>query len=164
MRFVKSVIGICIALNISYADVIKYDKYLAPKDFFVKGPTIYDKYFMEAAEKYNVPVSMLKAIAKTESNFNIYAVNDKNKNGTVDRGIMQINSIHLNENLTAEDLFDPRINIMMGAKIYKMCFNKYKNELKALNCYNGKLNNNPYGNKVLSNRYVLQTKDILIRF
>lgn len=152
MKLLSIIVGSFLTMNMCFSDVIKYEKWLTPQTYstFI-GDTIYDNYFIEAANTYNVDVNVLKAIAKTESGFNPRAVNTKNKNGSIDRGIMQVNSIHLNENLTAEDLFNPRVNIMMGAKVYKMCLDKHKDRLKALNCYNGKLNNNPYGNKVLAN-------------
>ena len=46
--------------------------------------------FEQAAQRYQVPVELLKAISTVESNGNPNAVN-KNKNGSVDIGHMQIN-------------------------------------------------------------------------
>lgn len=43
------------------------------------------------SKKYNIPSSLLKAVIQQESGFNAKAVNI-NTNGTVDRGLMQINS------------------------------------------------------------------------
>ncbi|CSE45098.1 transglycosylase SLT domain-containing protein [Shigella sonnei] len=44
----------------------------------------------KAGERYNIPSSLLKAIAEKESGFNKFAVN-VNNNGSKDYGIMQIN-------------------------------------------------------------------------
>lgn len=162
MKLLSCIVSSFLMFNTLCADTYQVDKWLIPKVYNVIGPIIYDDYFTEAANTYNVDVVTLKAIAKTESGFNPRAVNAKNKNGSIDRGIMQINSIHLNANLTAEDLFDPKINIMMGAKVYKFCLDKHKDELKALNCYNGKLENNPYGQKVLANKQI-SPKVFLVR-
>lgn len=111
---------------------------------------LYDQIFFEKGMKYNLPPDLLKGIGRTESGFKVDAVN-VNSNGTIDRGIMQINSVHLNGNLNAEDLFDPYINIEMGAKILRACIDKHGMTYRALNCYNGKLENNSYNVRVFDN-------------
>lgn len=113
----------------------------------------YDYLFMREAIRFNIPFKLLKAIAITESSLNEKAVNYKNKNGTNDYGLMQINSIHLIrfKDIKKEDLFNPSINIYIGAEILKKCVNRYGLNYKALNCYNGKVINNPYSNKVIAN-------------
>lgn len=111
----------------------------------------YDDLFLKYGSLYNLHPNLLKAIAKTESNLNPNAVNKANKNGTIDRGLMQINSIHLNDGLDAEDLFDPEINIHEGAKVLRYCIDKHGLTWQALNCYNGKIQGNDYNLKVLSN-------------
>ena len=111
-------------------------------------------YYVEAGEMFNVEPQLLWAIAKTESNFDIKALN-KNKNGTYDIGIMQINSIHLPElkekyNIEQEDLYNPRVNIHIGAMILKRSLNKHEGNLvNGVTCYNGRIKDNPYGKKVL---------------
>lgn len=58
-------------------------------------------------------------IAKCESNFNPDALNTRNANGTVDRGVMQLNSVHdsrLNE--LGLDPFDPKDNIKFARMLY----------------------------------------------
>lgn len=71
-----------------------------------------------------------------------------------DMGIMQINSIHKplldKANIRFEDLFDPRVNIQVGAYILATCFEKHKNAKDAINAYNGKINDNPYSAKVFA--------------
>lgn len=47
----------------------------------------------QSAKKYELPSSLLLAVIKTEGGRNGLAV--KNKNGSYDLGIMQINTIHL---------------------------------------------------------------------
>ena len=53
-----------------------------------------EQYFVEASKKYNINPKMLYSIAKFESNLNSKAL-AKNRNGSLDIGLMQINSIHL---------------------------------------------------------------------
>ena len=111
---------------------------------------IYTKY----GKKYGVSPQLLWAIAKTESNFNPMAIN-KNKNGTFDIGIMQINTIHLSKlsksGIEMQHLFIPEVNIDVGAKILYDCFEKHGINYKGLNCYNGKISGNTYYRKVMYN-------------
>ena len=76
--------------------------------------------FEQAAQRYQVPVELLKAISTVESNGNPNAVNT-NKNGSVDVGHMQINDWWLPKlepyGITKEKLKDPCINTNVGAWI-----------------------------------------------
>jgi hypothetical protein len=65
------------------------------------------------------------AIAHAESSLYTRAENDQNPNGSVDRGLWQINSVHLGQvvngqTVTAENLFDPAFNATVAHDlIYK---------------------------------------------
>lgn len=94
-------------------------------------------YYVEAGEYVGIEPWLLWAVADTESAHNPHAIN-RNTNGTYDIGVMQINSIHFKRfKLMPEDLYDPRINIFVGAIILKECFEKHGNNWMAINCYNG---------------------------
>lgn len=112
-------------------------------------------YFVQAAKHYQLNPKLLYAVAKTESGLKVNAINKANKNGSTDIGIMQINTIHLpflkKHNIEREDLFDPRVNIFIGAWVLKNCVNKHGMNYKALNCYNGRIINNDYYQRVLKN-------------
>ncbi len=75
-----------------------------------------------------------------------------NKYPRFDMGIMQINSIHKplldKAKISFYDLFDPKINIQVGAYILATCFARHKNNKDAINAYNGRINDNPYSAKV----------------
>lgn len=118
--------------------------------------------YLKFAKKYNVPAELLWAIAKTESNFNPFSSNT-NKNGSTDFGLMQINSIHLVElkqfGINQEDLYNPYVSIDVGAYVLSKCIKKYGENYKAINCYNGRVTNNSYANKVISNLQK-QTNDL----
>lgn len=92
--------------------------------------------FQEESKRFNVPVILLLAIAKTESNYNPWAINiagkgyhpktkqeainilKRNNKKSFDVGIMQINSWWLRKyNIPYELALDPKINIMLGAYI-----------------------------------------------
>lgn len=114
-----------------------------------------DQNFKDAGEQYEINYLLLKAIAQTESRQNPNAVNCANKNGSCDYGIMQVNSIHFpmlqKHGISAEQLFDEKINIYVGAWVLKGCISRYGFTASTLNCYNGKINGNDYYRKVLKN-------------
>lgn len=63
----------------------------------------------------NIP--MVVAISHAESGGNPNAENDSNSNGSVDRGLMQINSIH-SDLLKTGDVFNPVDNLKMALQVY----------------------------------------------
>jgi soluble lytic murein transglycosylase-like protein len=111
-----------------------------------------ENYFEEAGEYYKIDPKILWSIAKVESNFKPTAIN-KNSNGTLDIGLMQINTVHLKDlkkyGFKKEHLFNPKVNIFAGAWILKRCFDKHGVSENGLTCYNGRIKDNPYGYKVL---------------
>lgn len=93
--------------------------------------------FDEAGMEYGISPLILRAIAKVESNYNPNAVN-KNRNGSYDFGVMQINSIWASSlgKETWNNLGDPCTNIKTGAKILSGCIKKYGYNWQAIGCYN----------------------------
>ena len=90
-----------------------------------------DQIFDKAAKKYGVPVNLLKAIGKQESNFNPNAVS---RSGA--QGIMQLMPATA-KGLGVKDSFDPEQNIMGGAKYIADKLKKYDGDVKlALAAYN----------------------------
>lgn len=93
--------------------------------------------FEEAGAMYGISPVLLHAIAKIESNFNPKAIN-KNKNGSYDYGVMQINSVHyktLGHNIWMS-LSDPCMNVKVGAWVLARCIKKYGYTWEAVGCYN----------------------------
>lgn len=74
------------------------------------GGTNLDTIFERASEKYNVPVNLLKAVAKAESNFSPNATSNCGA-----MGIMQLMP-GTAKSLGVSDPYDPEQNIMGGAK------------------------------------------------
>ncbi len=90
-----------------------------------------DKIFDQAAEKYNVPVELLKAVGKAESNFRADALS---RCGA--QGIMQLMPATA-KGLGVKDAFDPEQNIMGGAKYISTLLKRYDGDTKlALAAYN----------------------------
>ena len=96
-----------------------------------------DYCFDEAARRYKVPAALLWAVAKVESGFNPTAVN-WNRNGSLDYGVMQINSFWLKK--IGEErwkaLGDPCFNIHMGAYVMADCLQRYGYTYEGIGCYN----------------------------
>jgi hypothetical protein len=89
------------------------------------------KYFEKAAEKYNVDVNLLKAMAKVESNFYASATSSAGA-----MGIMQLMPSTA-KGLGISDAYDAYDNIMGGAKIISQYLKKYSGDTSlALAAYN----------------------------
>lgn len=89
-----------------------------------------DCIFEEAAARHNVPERLLKAVAKTESDFNPSAVSHA---GAV--GVMQLMP-GTARSLGVSDPYDPRQNIMGGAKYLKENLDRFGDVSLALAAYN----------------------------
>lgn len=91
----------------------------------------YDHYLKEAAREQDLPFHLLKAMTKVESNFDPTAVSHK---GAV--GLMQIMPDNF-KTLRLKDPYDPRENILAGARYFKNLLTRYKGEEElALAAYN----------------------------
>ncbi|MFA0108470.1 twitching motility protein PilT [Vibrio breoganii] len=97
--------------------------------------------FEEAGRVFDVNPKLLKAIAFTESAMNPSAFNDKNRNGTADYGLMQINSTWF-ERLEAKGISrdvvinDPCTNVFVGAWILAQNFETSGETWLSVGAYN----------------------------
>jgi soluble lytic murein transglycosylase-like protein len=125
----------------------------------------YDLYLdiVTICKKYNVNTIIICAIINAESRGrNI--ISKKNKNGTKDYGIMQINSIHLSNN--PRQLLNRKLNIEYGIKYLIKCYNRSNKNLKTTirfynQGYNGKKHkykNWKYVNKIYNDIIDLKTQ------
>ncbi|WP_136416912.1 lytic transglycosylase domain-containing protein [Herbaspirillum sp. ST 5-3] len=93
----------------------------------------------DAAAHYGVNAHVLYAIAKTESGLNPNAVN-RNKNGSYDIGLMQINSSWLptlrKYGVDEQRLRQPCVNIYVGAWILAQNMQRLGNSWEAVGAYN----------------------------
>lgn len=93
----------------------------------------------DASRRYSVDPLLLKAIIKVESGGKATAVG-KNKNGSYDIGIMQINSAWLptlrKYGVTASGLFDPCVNIHVGTWVLAGNIARFGYTWRALGAYN----------------------------
>ena len=95
------------------------------------GATDYESCFQAASEAYQVPVNLLKAVAKVESDFTPTAVSHCGAQGVMQ--LMPATARYLGVN----DAFDPAQNIMGGAKYIRMMLDRFDGDVsKALAAYN----------------------------
>lgn len=99
-------------------------------------PSSMEAAFEEASRIYDIPVVVLKAVAKAESSFN---PNAKSHCGAM--GVMQLMPATA-RSLGVSDPWDARQNILGGSKYLRDMLNKYDGNLKlALAAYNAGSNN-----------------------
>ena len=100
-----------------------------------------DSIFQSASNTYGVPVNLLKAVAKAESNFNPKAVSSAGA-----QGVMQLMP-KTAASLGVQNPFDAEQNIMGGAKYLGQMLKRYDGDVKlALAAYNaGSGNVQKYG-------------------
>jgi soluble lytic murein transglycosylase-like protein len=90
-----------------------------------------DSIFEAASKKYNVPVNLLKAVAKAESNFNSHATSSCGA-----MGIMQLMPATA-KSLGVTDAYNPEQNIMGGAKYLSQMLNQFNGNTElAVAAYN----------------------------
>ena len=93
----------------------------------------------DAASRYRVNSTLLYAIARTESGVNPAAIG-RNRNGSRDIGLMQINSTWLDtlarHGIHEADLFDPCTNLHVGAWILAHNFHRHGYTWEAVGAYN----------------------------
>ncbi len=120
----------------SFSDIL----FRAQRDT-IKAPESMESVFQEAAKVYDVPVQLLKAMAKAESNFDADAVSSAGA-----QGVMQLMPATA-RSLGVDDPFDVRSNIMGGAKYISQKLKRYDGDVDlALAAYNaGEGNVRKYG-------------------
>lgn len=95
--------------------------------------------FIEAGKYYAISPLLLRVIAEQESGLNELALNE-NVNGSLDVGLMQINSQWFDEiesqGVRKEELWDPCINIFVGAWVLARNIARYGYTWSAVGAYN----------------------------
>jgi len=107
----------------------------------------------DAASRYNIPVSILKAISQVESSNNPRAIN-RNKDGSFDIGYMQINTRWIptlnRYGIRGSDLYDLCTNTYIGAWIIAQNVSRMGYSWEAIGAYNARNRNkrNIYAHKI----------------
>ena len=96
--------------------------------------------WVEAGNKYNIDPLLLYAIAGVESDYQSDAVNAANRNKSRDVGLMQINSHWFptlaSHGIEESDLYDPCLNIHVGAWVLAQKITVFGNTWEAVGAYN----------------------------
>jgi len=113
--------------------------------------------FDEAARYQKVNPLILRAIAWQESHNRPDALH-RNANGSIDYGVMQINSVHLptlsQYGISTSTLMEPCKNVYIAAWHLRQKMNKYGNTWAAVGAYHSET-------PALRDRYAQQIADIL---
>lgn len=115
--------------------------------------------FKEAANKHNVPLNLLLAVSYTESRFKL-GLSHKNRNGTRDYGLMQINSIWSKQAKKMGYSWqkiktNPCTNIMFGSHILKYNRKRMGSWSAAIGAYNAGFGKTPKAKKRRQRYYQL---------
>lgn len=94
------------------------------------------------AKLYNIDPHYIFSIIAVESKFKI-ATKNINQNGTIDKGLMQINSsnfTYLSEKFKINNIrkivFKPEYNIKFGTYLFAKCKEQFNDIRLAIDCYN----------------------------
>ena len=119
--------------------------------------------FAKAAQRYQISEPLLRAIALAESGNNASAFH-ANADGSIDIGVMQVNSSHLKRladfGIEKSDLLQPCTNVMVGAWVLATNIQKYGLTWRAVGSYNA--GDGP-GRDAFRIRYVARVKPIFER-
>jgi soluble lytic murein transglycosylase-like protein len=113
----------------------------------------------QAAIRHQVNPHLLAAIAEVESGLRPGAIG-RNTNGSIDIGLMQINSLWLPElqrhGIAPRDLLDPCVSVHVGAWVLAQKMRRHGNTWMAVGAYNA-------GSEVLRERYARKVIEALAR-
>jgi soluble lytic murein transglycosylase-like protein len=115
---------------------INEDQKLTQKEFYQKitGKPEIIEIIYDVNEYYNIDIELLIALSRTESGLNPTATNEKkNKNGSIDRGLYQLNSNYFK----SPDIYNELVNITLGITFFNNCLKRANGDIeKALMLYN----------------------------
>jgi len=122
---------------------------------------------LDSCDIFDIPPALAFALCWEESRFNPNAINKKNRDGSVDRGLFQLNNKSF-PNLDILSFYDIKINARYGVSHMRNCMNSSGNEISALAMYNagtGRVRSTGapevtlnYTSRILGNRRKLETR------
>ena len=109
----------------------QHSRAVLPRDTSPARFTRYDAHIGNAAALYQIPVALVRAVIKVESDFDPRAVSPANA-----RGLMQLVPSTA-QRMMVNDVFDPRQNIYGGVRYLRILANLFNGDLKlTLAAYN----------------------------
>jgi len=90
---------------------------------------------LDCSDEFNIPPALAFALCWEESRFNPSAVNRQNRNGSIDRGLFQLNNQSF-PHLEISVYYNIRANTRYGISHLRQCLNSGGTEISALAMYN----------------------------
>ncbi|MDR1420495.1 MAG: transglycosylase SLT domain-containing protein [Treponema sp.] len=87
------------------------------------------------AVAFDIPPVLAFALCREESRYNPAAVNRKNRNASIDRGLFQLNDRSF-PNIKPDDFFRPGVSAYYAMSHLRLCLNSGGTEIAALAMYN----------------------------
>jgi len=84
----------------------------------------YDQYILEASALYRIPVPLIRAVIKVESDYDTKVVSSMDC-----KGLMQVHPAVEIDMGAQGDIFDPRTNIMTGTRLLRWLANRVDGDL-----------------------------------
>lgn len=84
----------------------------------------YDQFILEASQLYRIPVPLIRAVIKVESDYDSRVVSSADC-----KGLMQIHPAVESDLGIPGDIFDPRTNIMTGTRLLRWLANQLDGDL-----------------------------------
>ena len=95
-----------------------------PRDTSPERYSRYDSHIVEAATLYQIPIELVRAVIKVESDFDPRAVSPANA-----RGLMQMIP-ETADRMMVTDIFDPRENIFGGTRYLRVLANLFNGDIE----------------------------------
>ncbi len=83
----------------------------------------YDAFILEAAELYRIPVPLIRAVIRVESDYDPRVVSSAGA-----RGLMQVMPA-VEQDMRVANVFEPRDNILGGTRLLRVLANRYDGDL-----------------------------------
>ena len=93
------------------------------------------KAILDSSDEFDVPPALAFALCWEESRFVPYAINRKNRNGSIDRGLFQLNDRSFPQ-LDIYAFYNVQTNVRYGVGYLRECLNFGDTEISALAMYN----------------------------
>jgi len=93
------------------------------------------KAILESADQFNVSPALALALCWEESRFNPNAINRRNRNGSIDRGLFQLNDRSF-PSLELAGFYSVKSNTQHGISHLRFCLDSSDTEISALAMYN----------------------------
>jgi hypothetical protein len=93
------------------------------------------KAILDSCDEFNVPPALAFALCWEESRFVPHAINRRNRNGSIDRGLFQLNNFSFPQ-LDVISYYNIQTNTRYGIGYLRDCLNYGDTEISALAMYN----------------------------